>query len=88
MKLSGDDATATARRAMGGDSCISVTTNLAPRLRARLHRAWDGGDLDEVGRVRGLLAPLHDALFVECNRIPVKTTLAMARFAKVTCTCR
>jgi 4-hydroxy-tetrahydrodipicolinate synthase len=78
IQLSGDDATAAAHRAMGGDGCISVTANLVPGLCARLHRAWDRGDIHEFARLRHLLAPLHEALFVESNPIPVKAALDLA----------
>jgi 4-hydroxy-tetrahydrodipicolinate synthase len=76
-QLSGDDATAAAHRAMGGHGCISVTANLTPALCSLLHRSWDAGDLTAFASVRDLLAPLHAALFVESNPIPLKAALAM-----------
>jgi len=71
-QFSGDDATAAAHRAMGGHGCVSVTANLVPSLCASLHEAWDNGDLARFTRIRDLLAPLHDALFIESNPIPVR----------------
>jgi 4-hydroxy-tetrahydrodipicolinate synthase len=76
MQWSGDDATAPAYRAMGGHGCISVTANVAPALCALLHRAWDNGDRARFAALRDLLDPLHAALFVESNPIPVKAALA------------
>ena len=76
MQWSGDDATAPAYRAMGGIGCISVTANVAPALCALLHRAWDNGDISRFATLRDLLDPLHAALFVESNPIPVKAALA------------
>jgi 4-hydroxy-tetrahydrodipicolinate synthase len=76
MQWSGDDATAPAYRAMGGIGCISVTANVAPALCALLHRAWDNGDLGRFAALRDLLDPLHAALFVESNPVPVKAALA------------
>ena len=76
MQWSGDDATAPAYRAMGGADCISVTANVTPALCALLHRAWDTGDLSRFAALRDLLDPLHAALFVESNPIPVKAALA------------
>ena len=76
MQWSGDDATAPAYRAMGGIGCISVTANVAPALCALLHQAWDNGDLSRFSALRDLLDPLHAALFVESNPIPVKAALA------------
>ena len=75
MQWSGDDATAPAHRAMGGIGCISVTANVAPALCALLHRAWDNGEQSRFGALRDLLDPLHAALFVESNPIPVKAAL-------------
>jgi 4-hydroxy-tetrahydrodipicolinate synthase len=73
---SGDDATAPAYRAMGGTGCISVTANVAPALCALSHAAWDSGDLARFAELRDLLDPLHAALFLESNPIPVKAALA------------
>lgn len=76
MQWSGDDATAPAYRAMGGNGCISVTANVTPALCALLHAAWDSGDLPRFSELRDLLDPLHAALFVESNPISVKAALA------------
>jgi 4-hydroxy-tetrahydrodipicolinate synthase len=76
MQWSGDDATAPAHRAMGGIGCISVTANVAPALCALLHRAWDNGQQSRFAALRDLLDPLHAALFVESNPIPLKAALA------------
>jgi len=76
MQWSGDDATAPAYRAMGGIGCISVTANVAPALCALLHRAWDNGESTRFTALRDLLDPLHAALFVESNPIPLKAALA------------
>ena len=71
-QLSGEDATAPAFLAQGGHGCISVTANVAPRLCADLHAAWNTGDFAEVARLRDLLMPLHHAMFVETSPAPVK----------------
>ena len=70
--LSGEDATAVAYLAQGGDGCISVTANVAPRLLAEMHGAWQKGDLETVRRINERLIPLHDALFAETSPAPVK----------------
>lgn len=75
--LTGDDATATAFRAMGGHGCISVTANLVPQLCMLMHAAWDAGELGQMAYLRDLLDPLHALMFVESNPIPVKAALAM-----------
>lgn len=70
--LSGEDATALALLAQSGDGCISVTANIAPKLCAELHDAWNAGRFDEARRINELLLPLHDALFCETSPGPVK----------------
>jgi 4-hydroxy-tetrahydrodipicolinate synthase len=70
--LSGEDATAVAYRAQGGDGCISVTANVAPRMCAEMHEAWRRGDVATVREINQRLIPLHDALFAETSPAPVK----------------
>jgi 4-hydroxy-tetrahydrodipicolinate synthase len=81
VQMSGDDATAAAYRAAGGDGCISVTANVAPALCSLLHRAWELGDIVAFAQVRDLLAPLSEAMFLESNPIPVKAALAILALA-------
>ncbi|MGH6931080.1 MAG: 4-hydroxy-tetrahydrodipicolinate synthase [Dongiaceae bacterium] len=71
-QLSGEDATVVPFLAQGGHGCISVTSNVAPRLCAELHRAWRKRDLDTVNAINERLTPLHKALFVETSPGPVK----------------
>ncbi len=71
-QLSGEDATVVPFLAQGGHGCISVTSNVAPRLCADLHEAWQARDMDEVERLNDRLMPLHEALFVESSPAPVK----------------
>src|SRR5580693_1872816 len=70
--LSGEDATAVAYLAQGGDGCISVTANVAPRLCSEMHVAWQRGDVKTVRDINQRLIPLHDALFAETSPAPVK----------------
>ena len=70
--LSGEDGTAVAYLAQGGDGCISVTANVAPRLCAEMHEAWQRGEVATVRRINERLIPLHDALFAETSPAPVK----------------
>ena len=71
-QLSGEDATVVPFLAQGGHGCISVTSNVAPRLCAELHAAWKRRDLDTVTELNDRLMPLHQALFIESNPGPVK----------------
>ncbi|AWK87146.1 4-hydroxy-tetrahydrodipicolinate synthase [Azospirillum thermophilum] len=72
IQLSGEDATALAFNAQGGVGCISVSANVAPALCSAMQTAWAKGDLKEAFRLRDVLAPLHDAMFVETSPAPVK----------------
>ncbi|MGE0253675.1 MAG: 4-hydroxy-tetrahydrodipicolinate synthase [Alphaproteobacteria bacterium] len=71
-QLSGEDATVVSFLANGGVGCISVTANVAPALCAAMHEAWQRGDADEAAAINDKLFPLHQALFVEPNPVPVK----------------
>ena len=71
-QLSGEDGTAVPFLAQGGVGCISVTANVAPRLCSQLQDAWHLGAYDDVFRVRDILTPLHEAMFLETNPAPVK----------------
>ncbi|MGH1455652.1 MAG: 4-hydroxy-tetrahydrodipicolinate synthase [Alphaproteobacteria bacterium] len=72
IQLSGDDATVAAFLAQGGVGCISVLSNIAPKLSADLHNAWDAGDFDTVNKIRDLILPLARDLFCESSPAPVK----------------
>ncbi|KAA0583164.1 4-hydroxy-tetrahydrodipicolinate synthase [Azospirillum sp. B21] len=72
IQLSGEDATALAFNAQGGVGCISVTANVAPALCSAMQTAWAKGDLREAFRLRDVLSPLHDSMFVETSPAPVK----------------
>ncbi len=72
IQLSGEDASAVGFLAQGGDGCISVTANIAPRLCGDMHDAWKKRDLDKVFEIQDRLMPLHKALFVETSPGPVK----------------
>jgi 4-hydroxy-tetrahydrodipicolinate synthase len=70
--LSGEDATALGFMAHGGHGCISVTSNVAPRLCADFQNACLKGDYKTALTLQDRLMPLHDALFCEANPGPVK----------------
>ncbi|MDB5524577.1 MAG: 4-hydroxy-tetrahydrodipicolinate synthase [Rhizobium sp.] len=73
---SGDDPTAAALILLGARGNISVTANVIPDLMAMLCKAALVGDLDIVNRLSRRIAPLHQAMFIEANPIPVKWALA------------
>ena len=65
--LSGDDMTALAYNASGGNGCISVTANIAPKLCAQFQTACLAGNYREALVIHEKLVPLHQALFREPN---------------------
>ena len=71
-QLSGEDITVAAFLAQGGEGCISVTSNVAPKLCSEMHAAWREHDFDTFNRIRDRLAPLHDAIFCEPSPAPAK----------------
>ena len=70
--LSGEDGTALAFLAASGHGCISVTSNVAPRLCAGMHEAWQKGNIKRAQELNESLMPLHLALFAETSPAPVK----------------
>ena len=77
IQLSGEDATALGFMAHGGHGCISVTSNVAPRLCAEFQNACLKGDYSTALRLQDKLMPLHHNLFIETNPAPVKYALSL-----------
>lgn len=79
--LSGDDFVVAPFIAAGGKGVVSVSSNVAPRLMADLVAAALANDTKKARDLQLKLQPLHRALFVESNPIPVKMALhLMGRF--------
>jgi len=70
--MSGEDGTALPFLAAGGDGCISVTANIAPRTCADMQRAWRKQRIEQCMELQDRLMPVHDALFCETSPGPVK----------------
>jgi 4-hydroxy-tetrahydrodipicolinate synthase len=82
--LSGEDAINYPLYAVGARGCISVVSNVAPKLVAE---CWDAHVAGDAARARALhykSLPLADVLFIESNPIPAKTALAMMGLGKMT----
>ena len=75
LVYSGDDATAVELMLMGGKGNISVTANVAPRAMSDLCAAAMRGEAAIARAINDRLMPLHKALFIESNPIPVKWAL-------------
>src|ERR1700690_1433953 len=68
-QLSGEDITALGFMAHGGHGCISVTSNVAPRLCSEFQGACLKGDFATALKLQDKLTPLHINLFVETSQI-------------------
>lgn len=77
MQLSGEDATALGFVAHGGHGCISVTSNVAPRLCSEFQSALIAGDFTRALAYQDRLMPLHQALFIEPNPTGAKYALSV-----------
>jgi 4-hydroxy-tetrahydrodipicolinate synthase len=76
-QLSGEDATALGFNAHGGHGCISVTSNVAPKLVAEFQEACLAGDYQRALTYQDRLMPLHQALFLEPNPGGAKYALSV-----------
>jgi len=72
---SGDDETAYALILAGAKGNISVTANVAPAQMHELCAIALKGDAQKAKSLNDALMPLHGAMFVESNPIPVKWAL-------------
>jgi 4-hydroxy-tetrahydrodipicolinate synthase len=79
-QMSGEDATVMPFLAMGGHGCISVTANVAPRLLAQMHEAWQQGDAGTAMGINETLMPLHAAMFCEPSPAPAKYGASLLGF--------
>ncbi|EKF20397.1 4-hydroxy-tetrahydrodipicolinate synthase [Nitratireductor pacificus] len=81
IQLSGEDASALGFNAHGGVGCISVTSNVAPRLCAAFQKASLEGDRARAIELQDRLMPLHKALFIEPN--PGGAKYALSRLGRM-----
>lgn len=71
-QLSGDDGTAIAFNSQGGVGCISVTSNIAPRMVSDVQNLWFAGETEEALKLHDKLMPLHVAMFCDTSPGPAK----------------
>ena len=70
--LSGEDGTALAYLAQGGQGCISVTANIAPKLCSDMQNLWRERNINLAQDINIKLSKIHHVLFVESSPGPVK----------------
>ena len=75
--LTGDDATALAFLAQGGNGCISVTSNIAPGLCRNMFLACRQGQISTAQRWAAPVAQLTAQLFRETSPAPLKYALSL-----------
>ncbi len=76
-QLSGEDITALGFNAHGGHGCISVTSNVAPRLCSEFQAACGRGDYASAVKLQDKLHLLHINLFCETSPAPVKYAMSL-----------
>ena len=76
VQLSGEDGTALEFNLGGGNGCISVTANIAPKLCSEFQEASlaknNNNLISKAKQINEKLLPLHNSLFIESNPSGVK----------------
>lgn len=75
--VSGDDFLTLPLMACGATGVISVTANIAPKQVKTMVAAIDAGDWATAKKLHLDLLDLHQAMFIESNPVPVKTSLQL-----------
>lgn len=75
--ISGDDFLTLPLMACGATGVISVTANIAPKQVKAMVAAINAGNWTEAKRLHLQLLDLHQAMFIESNPVPVKTSLEL-----------
>ncbi|MFM2484605.1 4-hydroxy-tetrahydrodipicolinate synthase [Celerinatantimonas yamalensis] len=83
--LSGEDATAVAYNISGGQGCISVTANIAPKLCAQMQQACLDGRWEQAVALQDRLMPLHQAMFIEPSPAGVKYAASLLNLCSAQC---
>lgn len=81
-QLSGDDGTAIAFNSQGGMGCISVTSNIAPKLVAEVQNLWFAGKTKEALELHDKLMPLHIAMFCDTSPGPAKYAASLLKICQ------
>lgn len=79
---SGEDGLTVPMMSMGGKGCISVLSNVVPRMAVEMTDAALAGDFKKAAQLQCRTLPLIDALFSEVNPIPAKAAVAAMGFGQ------
>ena len=77
---SGEDALTVPMMSMGALGCISVLSNVVPRMATQMCDHAFAGDYKRAAQLQCKMLPLIDALFSEVNPIPAKAAMAAMGF--------
>jgi len=77
IQLTGEDGSALGFNAQGGQGCISVSANIAPRLCAAFQEATLSGDYATARDLQDRLLPIHRAAFLEPSPSATKYALSV-----------
>ncbi|MDO3377456.1 4-hydroxy-tetrahydrodipicolinate synthase [Geoalkalibacter halelectricus] len=75
--LSGDDFLTFPMLACGAKGVISVSANIVPGQVKAMVAAFFAGDHEKARRLHLELLDLHNAMFIDANPVPVKTSLSL-----------
>ncbi len=86
IQFTGEDSNAYEFVLKGGKGCISVTSNVAPKLCSEMQTLLFYKE-DEILKTRAreikkILKPLHDVMFIETNPAPVKYAASLISLCK------
>ena len=79
---SGEDALTVPIMAMGGAGCISVLSNVVPKLSVEMTDKVLSGDFAGAAQLQCKMLPLINALFSQVNPIPVKAAVSAMGFGE------
>ena len=79
---SGEDALTVAMMAMGAKGCISVLSDVVPKMAVQMCDKFFAGDVAGAAELQCKMLPLIDALFSEVNPIPAKAALSQMGFCE------
>jgi 4-hydroxy-tetrahydrodipicolinate synthase len=83
LLLSGEDATALAFNASGGDGVVSVVSNIAPAISLELQElSLKRENFEKAFKLQGIIFEIAEVLFREINPIPVKFALFLKNLCK------
>ncbi len=77
---SGEDGLVVPILSIGGVGCISVLSNVAPKMAVEMTDKFFAGDLVGAAEIQRRVLPLVHALFSEVNPIPAKAAIAEMGF--------